>query len=261
MAGRRVAGVLRTCAASPLLSSSRATSSSSSSSSSFSSTHLSSRAPTRSTTSSYSNRIQSCTICYLQFLQGAKTAPSSFRCVSLSPPLEFSRDFPSRAMTTWKRAQDEDQWQILKQGAALGLASLFAGAAWALSSRETSCEPKPEDEDEFTPEQRKALPAPGQAKDLKFYTKAQVAQHVSREAGGIWVTYKDGVYDITEFIEGHPGGASKILLAAGKAIDPYWNIFQQVRHHHHLFLKLTRFPSTLGQASLFRFSSPCESGR
>ncbi|EKX45474.1 sulfite oxidase [Guillardia theta CCMP2712] len=131
-------------------------------------------------------------------------------------------------MTTWRRVNDEEQWQGIKQAVALGLASLFVGAAWMVSSRETSCEAKvDDDEDKFTPEERKALPAPGQVNNLKLYTKAEVAQHISREAGGIWVTYKDGVYDITEFIESHPGGASKILLAAGKAIDPYWNIFQQ----------------------------------
>lgn len=34
------------------------------------------------------------------------------------------------------------------------------------------------------------------------------------------------MYDITDFIKNHPGG-DKILLAAGGAVDPYWNIYQQ----------------------------------
>ena len=75
------------------------------------------------------------------------------------------------------------------------------------------------------------------------------------------MTYKDGVYDITEFIESHPGGASKILLAAGKAIDPYWNIFQQVgglalQLQLQLQLQLTLLSSTSGQASLSSSWSP-----
>ena len=43
----------------------------------------------------------------------------------------------------------------------------------------------------------------------------------------VWVTYKNNVYDITKFIDNHPGGKSKIMLAAGTAIDPYWNIYKQ----------------------------------
>ncbi len=35
---------------------------------------------------------------------------------------------------------------------------------------------------------------------------------------------EDGVYDITDFVAQHPGGASKIMLAAGGAVDPFWNM-------------------------------------
>lgn len=38
------------------------------------------------------------------------------------------------------------------------------------------------------------------------------------------MTYKDGVYDITDFVEGHPGG-DVIMMAAGNAIDPFWNLY------------------------------------
>lgn len=44
---------------------------------------------------------------------------------------------------------------------------------------------------------------------------------------GIWVTYKDGVYDVTKFVEQHPGGTARIMLAAGGAIDPFWAMYQQ----------------------------------
>mmetsp|Transcript_28948 Transcript_28948/g.84853 ORF Transcript_28948/g.84853 Transcript_28948/m.84853 type:complete len:537 (-) Transcript_28948:164-1774(-) len=57
------------------------------------------------------------------------------------------------------------------------------------------------------------------------YTRAQVAEHTTADSG-IWVTYKDGVYDITDFVDSHPGG-NRILLAAGKAIDSFWNLYQQ----------------------------------
>jgi cytochrome b involved in lipid metabolism len=45
-----------------------------------------------------------------------------------------------------------------------------------------------------------------------MYTPEDVAKHRTLESR-IWVTYKDGVYDITEFVAQHPGGAQKIMLA------------------------------------------------
>jgi sulfite oxidase len=55
------------------------------------------------------------------------------------------------------------------------------------------------------------------------FKRSQVREHDSKEKR-IWVTYENKVYDITEFVEIHPGG-TKILLAAGKAIDPFWALF------------------------------------
>jgi sulfite oxidase len=62
--------------------------------------------------------------------------------------------------------------------------------------------------------------------DDKVYRRKDVEQHKSKE-GGIWVTYKDGVYDITKFVPNHPGGRDKIMLAAGEDIEPFWNIYRQ----------------------------------
>ena len=45
---------------------------------------------------------------------------------------------------------------------------------------------------------------------------SQVAKHKTKQ-DRIWVTYKDGVYDITDFVEGHPGGSARIMMAAGAA--------------------------------------------
>ncbi|KAL3990175.1 Oxidoreductase molybdopterin binding domain family protein [Acanthocheilonema viteae] len=61
--------------------------------------------------------------------------------------------------------------------------------------------------------------------DLPFYRMEEVEKH-GRNAENIWVTFQEGVYDITNFVQSHPGG-DKILLAAGGPIDPYWNIYQQ----------------------------------
>ncbi|XP_076166172.1 sulfite oxidase isoform X2 [Ptiloglossa arizonensis] len=60
--------------------------------------------------------------------------------------------------------------------------------------------------------------------DLTIYTLEEVGKHDNKEAR-VWVTFKQGVYDITDFIEKHPGGSSKIMMAAGSSIEPFWTIF------------------------------------
>uniref|UniRef100_A0A0N5APD5 sulfite oxidase n=1 Tax=Syphacia muris TaxID=451379 RepID=A0A0N5APD5_9BILA len=62
-------------------------------------------------------------------------------------------------------------------------------------------------------------------KDLPTYRLDEVKKH-GKSAERIWVTFQQGVYDITDFIEGHPGG-NKILMAAGGSIEPYWHLYQQ----------------------------------
>ncbi|RLU15184.1 hypothetical protein DMN91_012178 [Ooceraea biroi] len=61
-------------------------------------------------------------------------------------------------------------------------------------------------------------------KDLSTYTLEEIGKH-DRKENRIWVTFRQGVYDITEFVDKHPGGPSKILMAAGGSIDPFWSIF------------------------------------
>lgn len=65
---------------------------------------------------------------------------------------------------------------------------------------------------------------------LPHYTRDEVSKHKTKETG-IWVTYGNYVYDITEFSEEHPGG-EKILMAAGGAIDPYWSIYAVHKHEN-----------------------------
>lgn len=59
--------------------------------------------------------------------------------------------------------------------------------------------------------------------EIKF---ADVKKHNSIDKG-IWVTYRDGVYDITKFVQNHPGGLERILKAAGGQIDPFWAMYAQ----------------------------------
>uniref|UniRef100_A0AC35UGF7 Sulfite oxidase n=1 Tax=Rhabditophanes sp. KR3021 TaxID=114890 RepID=A0AC35UGF7_9BILA len=66
---------------------------------------------------------------------------------------------------------------------------------------------------------------PPERNDLPKFKLEEVTKH-GKDAERIWVTFKYGVYDITDFIENHPGG-NKILLGAGKSIEPFWAIYAQ----------------------------------
>lgn len=59
---------------------------------------------------------------------------------------------------------------------------------------------------------------------LPTYRRKDVQTHTSKENGGIWITYKDGVYDVTEFVANHPGGKEKLMMAAGKDLSELWNL-------------------------------------
>ncbi|XP_008213038.1 probable sulfite oxidase, mitochondrial isoform X1 [Nasonia vitripennis] len=61
-------------------------------------------------------------------------------------------------------------------------------------------------------------------KDLPTYSSEEVSQH-DNPNNGIWVSYKEGVYNITDFVTKHPGGQNKIMMAAGGSIDPFWMVF------------------------------------
>lgn len=62
--------------------------------------------------------------------------------------------------------------------------------------------------------------------DLPDFTKAEIQKHNDVKTGA-WITFRDGVYDITKFVQVHPGGAARISAATGGPVEPFWNIFQQ----------------------------------
>lgn len=61
---------------------------------------------------------------------------------------------------------------------------------------------------------------------LPIYTKEQVAKHCTKY-NKIFVYKGKTVYDITSFVDQHPGGEKMIMLAAGSSIEPFWKMYQQ----------------------------------
>lgn len=73
-------------------------------------------------------------------------------------------------------------------------------------------------------------PSSSPSSSVPIFSQEEVSRHRSLE-DGIWVTYKGGVYDITEFVAMHPGG-DKIMLAAGGAVEPFWALYAVHNQEH-----------------------------
>ncbi|XP_077430151.1 sulfite oxidase, mitochondrial [Vanacampus margaritifer] len=69
-----------------------------------------------------------------------------------------------------------------------------------------------------------------QTAQLPVFSQEEVTKHRDLK-DGVWVTYKGGVYDITQFVSMHPGG-DKILLAAGGALEPFWALYAVHNQEH-----------------------------
>jgi monoamine oxidase/cytochrome b involved in lipid metabolism len=61
----------------------------------------------------------------------------------------------------------------------------------------------------------------GSPSEERIIRRAEVEAHSSMKSG-VWVTYEDGVYDVTDFLSSHPGGKAKLMLAAGKDLKQFW---------------------------------------
>ncbi|XP_048784600.1 zinc finger protein Eos isoform X1 [Lagopus muta] len=71
---------------------------------------------------------------------------------------------------------------------------------------------------------RRAAHAAAAAPSYPRYTREEVGRHRSPEER-VWVTHGTDVFDVTDFVELHPGGPDKILLAAGGALEPFWALY------------------------------------
>lgn len=112
-------------------------------------------------------------------------------------------------------------WKVAVAG---GLA--IAGAGLALGTQRNAsarCEEATSDGDKPKREPGQRDPA------LPTFSFEEVQAHTGAKKNGTWVVYKHGVYDITRFIASHPGG-TKILLAAGSSIEPFWQLY--AAHNH-----------------------------
>jgi sulfite oxidase len=59
---------------------------------------------------------------------------------------------------------------------------------------------------------------------MQTFSLEEVRKHDGKGDNGVWVIREGKVYDMTSFVAVHPGG-KKILMAAGKELQPFWNVY------------------------------------
>ena len=71
------------------------------------------------------------------------------------------------------------------------------------------------------------LPAWARADDTSktIFSLEQVNQLADENPGFVIVTHGDGVYNVTSFVQYHPG-AHYLLLANGGPLEPWWNLYK-----------------------------------
>ncbi|CAK9115150.1 Sulfite oxidase [Durusdinium trenchii] len=104
--------------------------------------------------------------------------------------------------------------------------NVLAAAGIVLGSSVAACKEKKKIQIKEEKKEEKKQLAPGFKEGEPVIKFADVKQHNCIEKG-IWVTYRDGVYDITKFVQNHPGGLERILKAASGQIDPFWAMYAQ----------------------------------
>jgi len=86
----------------------------------------------------------------------------------------------------------------------------------------------PENLDPVVEIRQRKEPTSLNGKHVNLFTSDEVSKHDNAE--DCWVIHNDFVYNVTDFIEKHPGGAELILNHAGKDIS---NLFDDVNFHNH----------------------------
>mmetsp|Transcript_52938 Transcript_52938/g.63742 ORF Transcript_52938/g.63742 Transcript_52938/m.63742 type:complete len:688 (-) Transcript_52938:290-2353(-) len=61
--------------------------------------------------------------------------------------------------------------------------------------------------------------------DLPTIPLAEVEEHCDDDS--MWFTFRGAVYDMTFFLNGHPGGKPRLQMAAGQDLEPYWEVYRQ----------------------------------
>eukprot|EP01064_Diplonema_japonicum_P006681 TRINITY_DN14525_c1_g2_i1.p1 TRINITY_DN14525_c1_g2~~TRINITY_DN14525_c1_g2_i1.p1 ORF type:complete len:599 (+),score=166.59 TRINITY_DN14525_c1_g2_i1:59-1855(+) len=68
-------------------------------------------------------------------------------------------------------------------------------------------------------------------RDLPTLTVADV---LNDHNGRIWVTFKGGVYDVTDFLDAHPGGPARIEMVQSQDLHAFWSLYTLHLERQHI---------------------------
>ena len=122
--------------------------------------------------------------------------------------------------------QNEDGQILLAWGTMLSAA---AAATLALNSitNKSSCEAPGFTPSSVSNEDFQSVQDGHDIDKMPEYSADEVAANDGTDGKPMWMSYGGVVYDVTDFIANHPGGAEKISMAAGGAIEPFWHLYRQ----------------------------------
>jgi sulfite oxidase len=77
----------------------------------------------------------------------------------------------------------------------------------------------------------KLFPAP-EWRPLPTFSLDEVQKHQATHPQECWLTYRGGVYDMTTFLDCHPGGVGRIEMVAGSDLEAYWKVYHLHNRPH-----------------------------
>eukprot|EP00538_Stauroneis_constricta_P011208 CAMPEP_0119554022 /NCGR_PEP_ID=MMETSP1352-20130426/6614_1 /TAXON_ID=265584 /ORGANISM="Stauroneis constricta, Strain CCMP1120" /LENGTH=678 /DNA_ID=CAMNT_0007600537 /DNA_START=94 /DNA_END=2130 /DNA_ORIENTATION=- len=177
-----------------------------------------------------------------------RTASARTPTLSAESSVRLARSMGVRAMsalaTNARSAGDSsssaaaDNRHLLAAASVFGLMAATAATASSISSNtsmEAAAKARPAqtikaDPNGVTPKERgehlkPEFNHPPPRPDLPTYSMEEVAEHA--EENDMWYTFRGGVYDLSFFLNGHPGGAPRLMMAAGQDLEPYWEVYRQ----------------------------------
>lgn len=82
----------------------------------------------------------------------------------------------------------------------------------------------------------------------KTFTVDDVAKHNQKASDGMYIIVDGTVYDVTNFVDEHPGGAKILKRVAGKdASKQFWKVGCQLNRAIDVDVALTEYSATVSQ--------------
>ncbi|KAI2467613.1 Oxidoreductase, molybdopterin-binding domain-containing protein [Annulohypoxylon bovei var. microspora] len=153
----------------------------------------------------------------LGFLENFDVRQSTSSCTRFSGFRYVSRSVSSKAVQKAPPIRRRRLGPLPVLAAGSGLLTILFSVLQPVTD-----EPLEEPQDADLPPPN-STPNDGDGDGLPRYRLTEVKKHGPKSERP-WVIYEDKIYDITDWIPGHPGG-EVILRAAGGSIEPYWDIF------------------------------------